>query len=547
MKEAVYRFGPFRLDAAQGLLYAGGREVVLTPKAFDTLRVLVEKAGAVVSKSELMDSVWPESHVDENNLAQNISLVRRTLATHDPHTEYVQTLARRGYRFAVSVTGEAPHIVGIDRFEVPRTRYARSGNLNIAYQVVGDGPIDVVFVMGWVSHLEMFWAEPSFARFLRRLSSFSRLIIFDKRGTGLSDPVPLSQLPTLEQRMDDVRAVMSEVRSRRAVLVGVSEGGPMTALFAATYPELVAGIVIIGGYARRLWAPDYPWGPTAEQRDRFIAALEAEWGGPFGLEERAPSRSSDPDFREWWAKYLRMGASPGAAAALTRMNAGVDVRNVLPSVRVPALVIHRTGDHALNVDHGRYLAGRIPGARFVELPGEDHLPFVGDQESIIGAIERFASELGEGPRPTRVLATLLFIRTDDAPQRLAAIDEETRREVEWFHGRKFAHLSDGLIATFDGPARAIHCAQRIVQHAGALGIRLGAGIHTGECDLADQLSGPTVEIGALLAEAAPPGEIVVSETVTALVAGSGLDFEPRGNASLGRLGDWAVYTVKQTA
>ena len=541
MKEAVYRFGPFRLDAVQGLLFAGADEVVLTPKAFDTLRVLVEKGGAVVSKSELMDSVWQDSHVDDNNLAQCISVIRRTLAAYDPQTEYVQTLARRGYRLAVSVAGEQPRIV--DAPSIPTIRYARSGEVNIAFQVVGDGPIDVVFVMGWVSHLELFWAEPTFARFLRRLSSFSRLIAFDKRGTGLSDPVPLSELPTLEQRMDDVRAVMSEAGSKRAVLVGVSEGGPMTALFAATYPQQVAGIVIIGGYARRLWAPDYPWGPTPEQRDRFIAALEREWGGPFGIEERAPSRSDDPEFREWWARYLRMGASPGAAATLTRMNAAVDVRNVLPSVRVPALVIHRTGDRCLKVDEGRYLASRMPGARFVELPGDDHLPFVGDQEAILQAIERFVSELTEGAPPARVLATLLFIRTDDAPERLMAVDEIARREVNWSGGSKFAHVSDGLIATFDGPARAIRCAQRIVKGAREIGVRVAAGIHTGECDIADEWSGPTVEIGALLAEAAPPGEIVVSNTVTALVAGSGLEFEPRGVASLGRLGDWPVYTV----
>jgi pimeloyl-ACP methyl ester carboxylesterase len=418
--------------------------------------------------------------------------------------------------------------------------------VNIAYQIAGDGPIDIVFVMGWVSHVELFWAEPSFARFLKRLGSFARLILFDKRGTGLSDPVPLAQLPTLEERMDDVRAVMHAAQSRRAVLVGVSEGGPLTALFAATYPEVVSGIVIVGGYARRLWAPDYPWGPSVEQREAFIAALEREWGGPFGIEDRAPSRSNDPEFRRWWATYLRMGASPGAAAALTRMNADVDVRNVLPTIRVPALVIHRTGDRCLRVEEGRYLAEHIPGARFVELPGDDHLPFVGDQDSILNAIERFASELHEMPQPARVLATLLFIRTDGDRGGLSALDDEARREIEWFHGRKFAHVSDALVATFDGPARAIRCAQHIVIAARNLGTRLAAGVHTGECDLhGTTLSGPTVEIGALLAEAAGTGEIVVSNTVTSLVPGSGLAFESRGTASLGALGDWPVYVLKE--
>ena len=343
--------------------------------------------------------------------------MRKTLAAYDPKTEYVQTMARRGYRFAAAWRLAAT--ARPRRCTSRRRRGTRAAaSVNIAYQVIGDGPIDLVFVMGWVSHLEMFWAEPSFARFLTRLSRFARLILFDKRGTGLSDRVPLSQLPSLELRMDDVRAVMAAAGSRRAVLMGVSEGGPLTALFAATYPQLVAGVIMIGGYARRLWAPDYPWGPTAEQREAFIEAMERDWGGPLGIEERAPSRANDPEFRRWWATYLRMGASPGAAAALTRMNAEVDIRHVLPSIHVPTLVIHRTGDRCLRIEEGRFLAERIPGARMVELPGDDHLPFAGDQDSILAAVERFIAELHDAPEPTRVLATCLFVRTDGETARL---------------------------------------------------------------------------------------------------------------------------------
>ena len=537
----TYRFGPFQLDAAQGLLTAGTAEVPLGIKAFETLRYLVENAGRVVSKRELIDRVWPDSHVEENSLAQNISTLRKTLSAFDS-AEYVQTLPRRGYRFVAGVRTDSPRQEQAPR--APETRYARSGDVNIAWQTAGDGPVDLVFVMGWVSHVELFWAEPSFARFLTRLSGFSRLIVFDKRGTGLSDPVPLSQLPSLEQRMDDVRAVMRAARSRRAVLMGVSEGGPLCALFAATYPEQVAGVVIIGGYARRLWAPDYPWGPSADERDRFISALEREWGGPFGIEARAPSMSGDADFRRWWATYLRMGASPGAAAALTRMNAEVDIRNVLPSIRVPALVIHRSGDRCLRVEEGRYLAERIPGARLVELPGDDHLPFVGDQEAILRAVERFVDEIGEVPRVARVLATLLFIRTEGEELLLEKLDEQVRREIEWHHGRKFAHVTDALVATFDGPARAIRCARAILNAASALGIRLAAGLHTGECEAAgERVEGTAVEIGALLAEAASAGEVLVSNTVRDLVAGSGLQFEPRGQASLGQLGTWPLFAV----
>ena len=257
----------------------------------------------------------------------------------------------------------------------PETMYARSGDVNIAYQVIGDAPLDLVFVMGWVSHLEYFWREPSFARFLLRLASFARLILFDKRGTGLSDRVPINELPTLEQRMDDVRAVMDAVGSERAALCGVSEGGPMCSLFAATYPEKTLALVMIGTYAKRIRDADYPWAPTTEHRQQFFDEMREQWGGPVGLEERAPSVADDPQFREWWATYLRMGASPGAALALTQMNAEIDVRQVLPSIRVPTLVIHRSEDQCLKVEEGRYVAERIPGAKYVELPGRDHLPF----------------------------------------------------------------------------------------------------------------------------------------------------------------------------
>jgi pimeloyl-ACP methyl ester carboxylesterase/DNA-binding winged helix-turn-helix (wHTH) protein len=541
-----YRFGPFRLDPAQRILFAGGREIALGVKALETLAYLVENAGRVVSKRELIDRVWPDSHVEENNLAQHISLLRKTLASVDPKTEYVQTLARRGYRFGAAVETDDDTPAATPREALPETRYARSGDVNIAYQVIGDGPIDLVFVMGWVSHLEMFWAEPSFARFLKRLSGFARLIVFDKRGTGLSDRVPRAQLPSLEQRMDDVRAVMAAAGSRRAVLMGVSEGGPLTLLFAATYPQLAAGVVIIGGYARRLWAPDYPWGPTAEQRDAFIEALERDWGGPVGIEERAPSRAHDPEFRRWWATYLRMGASPGAAAALTRMNAQVDIRHVLPTIHVPTLVIHRTGDRCLKVEEGRFLAEHIPGARMVELPGDDHLPFAGDQDSILAAVERFASEPDEVPEPTRVLATCLFVRTDADSGHLSTLDEEARREIEWFHGRKFAHVTDALVATFDGPVRAIRCACAIRDAAQRAGVRLAAALHTGECETdGETIRGTTVEIGALLSEAAAAGDVLVSNTVRDLVAGSGIEFASRGQAFLGpRFGEWSLFEVE---
>jgi pimeloyl-ACP methyl ester carboxylesterase len=261
--------------------------------------------------------------------------------------------------------------------------------------------------MGWVSHLEYFWTEPSFARFLRSLSSFSRLILFDKRGTGLSDRVPPSALPTLEERMDDLRAVMDAVGSKRATLCGVSEGGVLSALFAATYPERADALVLIGTYAKRIRDASYPWGPTEAEREIFLDEIRDQWGGPVGLEERAPSMASDAQFRDWWSAYLRTSASPAAAVALTRMNSEADIRNVLPAIRAPTLVIHRTGDKCLRVEEGRYVASRIPNARFVELPGVDHLPFVGDQDSILNEVKTFLAAVTHRSTSEPVPATVL--------------------------------------------------------------------------------------------------------------------------------------------
>jgi serine/threonine protein kinase/alpha-beta hydrolase superfamily lysophospholipase len=417
--------------------------------------------------------------------------------------------------------------------EVPLTHYARSGDVNIAYQVVGSGALDLVFVMGWITHLEYFWQEPSFARFLRRLASFSRLILIDKRGTGLSDRVPLHQLPTLEQRMDDVRAVMEAVGSPRAALCGISEGGPMCSLFAATYPERTAALVMIGTYAKRIRDEEYPWGPTAEQRQAFFELMQREWGGPVGIAERAPSRANDPVFREWWAKYLRMGASPGAAVALTKMNAEIDVRNVLPTIRVPSLIIHRTGDLCLKVEEGRYVASRIPNAKFVELPGKDHLPFVGDQDAILDEVEEFLTGVRHTSEPDRVLATILHVRLTDGAAQRSAID----RELEWFRGRLIRLTSDTLEAAFDGPARAVRCAGAICKAFDAA----AAGLHTGECDLlGETIGGPPLDTSAAIALRARAGEVLVSRTVRDLVAGSGIAFEESGE-----LGEWRLYRVTE--
>jgi pimeloyl-ACP methyl ester carboxylesterase len=352
------------------------------------------------------------------------------------------------------------------------------------------------------------------------------LILFDKRGTGLSDPVPVHELPTLEQRMDDVRAVMDAVGSERAILLGVSEGGPMCSLFAATYPERTEALIMIGSYARRLRDIDYPWGPTRSERDAFCRRLLTEWGGPVGIDERAPSLAHDPAFRQWWASYLRMGASPGAAVALTEMNAEVDIRDVLPSIRVPTLVLHRTGDRCLFVEEGRYLASRIAGAEFVELSGDDHLPFVGDQEQILSEIATFLARK-RIRRPTeRTLATVLTVTVPDPSA--ATLKQIYEREVSWYRGSPLASR-DALTASFDGPARAVQCAAAIAAASGIQQLR--AGIHVGEIDPMTE-NDPVVRISRQLAEAAHPGDVLVSRTVVDLVPGSGLQFEGRGSIRL---------------
>jgi len=544
-------FGAFRLDLKERRLWKDQTEVSLTPKAFELLAYLACHAGEVLSREHLLEVFWPETYVDDHALTVQIRDIRKALGDDVHNTSYVETRHRRGYCFKAEVERLEPAEAAAPAAPadsppdiVPTTKYARSGDVSIAYQVLGDGPIDLVFVMGWVSHLEYFWTEPSFARFLRQLASFSRLILFDKRGTGLSDRVPISRLPSLEQRMDDVRAVMNAVDSPYAVVCGISESGPMSVLFSATYPERTQGLIMIGTYAKRIRDDDYPWGTTQEERAHFLEEIRGHWGAPIGIEDRAPSAARDPAFREWWATYLRMGASPGAAVALTRMNAEIDVRAVLPTVRVPTLVIHRTGDTCLRVEEGRYVASRIPEARFVELPGEDHLPFVGDQDAVLGAMKEFLMAINRAPESNRVLASVLCMEFSEAsgsgltPERMQHIRLRLQpmvgREIKSYRGHDGGWADQRHIATFDGPARAVRCALSITSHANRLALTPRTGLHAGECQTlpGPGVTGLAVDSARCVLERAGWGEVLVSSTVRDLVAGSGLEFDSLGEISM---------------
>ncbi len=444
--------------------------------------------------------------------------------------------------------------------DIPETRYARSGDVSIAYQVLGDGPYDLVRIPPYVSHVELAWQIPSLAAFNRELASLSRLITLDKRGTGMSDRV--SGAPSLEVRMDDVRAVMDAARSEQAALLGVSEGGAMSVLFAATYPERVWALVLDGSSPRTLWAPDYPWGITEEDSLQRLETRRRLWGTPeyvASTVEALAGSASDED-KQAFGHMIRQSASPGAAVELARMNMSIDVRPILASVRVPTLVANRVDEGVAQAS--RYLAEHIPGARHLELPGADHAEFVGDCKPFMRELERFLAEAwetrqSEAGDPDRVLATVLFTDIVDSTARAAELGDArwrelvqahhglVRRQLSRFRGTEIDTAGDGFFASFDGPARAIRCACSISEGVRELGIEIRAGLHTGECERIDnKVGGIAVNIGARVASNAQAGEVLVSSTVKDLVAGSGIQFVERGVAELkGVPGEWRLFAV----
>jgi len=444
---------------------------------------------------------------------------------------------------------------GLAIISPPKTKYARSGDVSIAYQVVGDGPMDLVYVPGFISHVELAWEIPPVVHMFERLASFGRLIMFDKRGTGLSDPVVGA--PTLEERMDDVRAVMEAAGSERAALLGVSEGVPMSILFAATHPELTTGLVLYGGMARSTWAPDYPWATPADALIESSLEMSPFMFEGAAIEIMAPSMADDPQAREMFARLQRYAATPAMLQQVFLMFLDIDVRPILPTVDVPTLVLHRRGDQAVNYRGAEWMAAQIPGAKYVELQGIDHAAYAGDSDAIVDEIEEFLTGARRATEIDRVLATVMFTDIVDSTTRAAAMgdrpwrdlleacNDAIRRDLTRFSGREIKTLGDGMLATFDGPARAIRCALAVTDAVKAQGIDVRVGLHTGEVELVgDDVAGIAVHIAARVGALAETGEVLVSGTVKDLVAGSGIAFTERGEHVLKGVPDtWRLFAV----
>ena len=424
--------------------------------------------------------------------------------------------------------------------DFPEVRYAHSGDVHVAYQVLGSGDVDLVYVMGWLTNLQTYWEEPSYRRFMQRLAGFTRLILFDKRGMGLSDHTAIG---TLEERMDDVRAVMDAVGSERAVLMGISEGAPLSMVFAATHPDRTSGLIFVGGEVKEIREDDWPWGETREEYEAHLERILTgeQPGGQVEPVDFAPSRAYDPATMEWFSRLQRTAASPAAAVAFMRLGSEIDVRDVAPSIRVPTLVMHTPEDTIVPFEQGRWLAEHIPGAKFIELEGRDHVPWFDVADQVITETREFITGFREAAEPEQILATVLFTDIVDSTERARALgDREWRSLLERHHttvreiltryrGSEIDTAGDGFLASFDGPARGIRCAVAVRDALAGLGIPVRSGLHTGEVErVGDKLAGIAVHIGSRVAGAAGAGEVLVSSTVRDLVAGSGIAFEDRG-------------------
>src|SRR5215469_13579981 len=564
MSADICRFGEFELDRNAYQLRHNRRPLQLERIPLDLLFLLVDRRGELVSRTEIFERIWGKDlFLDTDNAINSaVRKLRRALDDDPDSPKFIETVLARGYRFVAAVTpalrqpppSSETKISYETSPDAPPVRYARSGDIHIAYRVYGAGPRDIVMIPGTLAHLDVYWAIPSYQRLLKRLTAFARVIIFDKRGQGLSDRVDAEQ--TMEERIDDVRAVMDAAGSQSATIYGWSEGGPMSIMFAAAHPDRVTALILYGTFAS---AKDQPEAATREQLEALLAAIENHWGEGILLRVNAPNAANDPAMIEWCCRLERASASPGSIVALMRANNEIDVRHILPTVKVPTLVMHRTGDALVPLASGRSLAEQVPGAIFDEIPGDDH--FFTDAETadfVADKIERFVTGSLHRHEPDRVLATVMFTHIVDAIERAATIGEQRwsellrrfyellRAELVTFRGREIRTVSDGLLATFDGPARAIRCACSVRDKVSRLGLHLRTGLHTGECDLrGDNLHGIAVDIAATVASIAASDQVMMSSTVKDLVAGSNLQFADRGTHTLEDIpGEWRLFEAR---
>ena len=560
MSPEILRFGDFELDRNVYELRRKGRPLKLERIPLDLLFLLVDRRDHLVARKEILERIWGKGIFLSADNAINSAMrkIRRALDDDPDTSQFIVTVPTKGYRFIGAIRESDPH--PLQRAEAnpddtallrgAPVRYAKTGNVHIAYRILGNGPRDIVMIPGTLSHLEFLWATPSYQHLLQRLTAFARVILFDKRGQGLSDRVVAEQ--TLEERIDDVRVVMDAANSKRAAIYGWSEGGPMSLMFAATYPKRATALVLYGAFAS---VKDPPWAESRERWEEMIQDWEDRWGEGILLRVNAPSMANDPAAVEWCGKLERASASPGSIVALMRANYEMDVRHILPTISVPTLVMHRAEDALVPVAAGRYLAEHILGARYVEIPGTDHT--VTDsrtQDVIADEIEEFITGELHRPEPDRVLTTVIFADVERSDASRTQIDEQRwrtllktshvvlRAELAEFRGRPLRTPGDGLMATFDGPARAIKFANSAREKIRELGLQLRAGLHTGECELiGNNMRGTAVNIAAWVASLANPDEVLLSSTVKDLVAGSNLQFIDCGIHSFEAANEWRLF------
>ena len=541
--EVIYRFGNYRIDTTRFEITRGGHAMAVEPQVLELLIVLIEHRDQVVSKDQLLEKIWKGRIVSDTTLSSRIKSARQLIGDDGTRQDYIKTIHGRGFRFVGDVETETTptsteplRSASPDR---PATRYARSGDIHVAYQVFGNGPINMILAPGFVSHIDNYWDSPELGRWLNRLGALAHVAMFDKRGTGLSDRV--SSLPGMDERMDDLRAVMDAVGFDTAVVMGISEGGSLATLFAAHHPDRCDALILYGAFAQfKHWFPD------EASLQTLLDYIETDWGSGKSLPQFAPSVGNDPDFVRWWGKFERLGATPGSAISLMRMNSQIDIFDVLPTVHVPTLVIHVAEDALIDVQAGRDLAQRIPGAQYVELSGTDHLPWVdANADRVVDAVAHFLRHPMQREKPNRVLATIVLILSGTNTARQEARAPAIENTLQRFRATRISRQKDGIAATFDGPARGLECALSVSRVLQEEGFDHRIGVHTGEIDAdATSVEGTAMEISTDVAGHAGKNEILASRTVNDLVAGSGLALRDRGEFALSSINQvWHLFRV----